>query len=392
VLYVFLKNKLITADAAAPLIMELRARHPGQRVTFVVPSLKALQAIESNIVLHDALRQNGRIVQIGRRSAGAIGWIESKLRGLAWLFGMAVRSLSPRIIHMHFGAFERWPLKLLFHVAPKRSLLADSAFHGFTDRMVAFAQLKQDRADVVLPSHMSVGLAFHDKSYVRQSASNLGIPCFRMAAPHGLPSWQQWLERTAPRYLDELSREQPVLDQPFFITFVLGYFGPLDFFRDPEGGCLALFEEALDVVTKSVPDIPLVLKPHAVTDMDQLRRSLAKFPRAKTVVCNLHPAMLAARSYAVLSNYYSTTQSTAAEMGVPTIEYTEYGPRAYAATEGGSVRPDHITHFIQRDPERLRQVLQDLTKDRTQPVRFAAGQMSLDDRLFNFLATGQLPA
>jgi hypothetical protein len=56
------------------------------------------------------------------------------------------------------------------------------------------------------------------------------------------------------------------------------------------------------------------------------------------------------------------------------------------------VRPDHITHFIQRDPERLRQVLQDLTKDRTQPVRFAAGQMSLDDRLFNFLATGQLPA
>jgi hypothetical protein len=136
----------------------------------------------------------------------------------------------------------------------------------------------------------------------------------------------------------------------------------------------------------------LVLKPHVVTDMDQLRRSLAKFPRAKAVVCNLHPAMLAARSYAVISNYYSTTQSTAAQMGVPTVEYSEYGQRAYAITEGGSVRPDHIKYFIQRDAKRLREVVLELTANRERPVRLPMPRPQIDDRVFSFLADGRLSA
>lgn len=388
-LYVFLKNKIIGADAAAPIVIELRARHPGHPVTYVVPSLQALQAIERNVVLHDALRESGRLVQVGRRRDGLFGYLESKIRGLVWLLGVAGRSFLKRTVHLHFGAFERWPFKLLFHVAPGRTLIADSAYHGFTKLMREFAQLKTDREFVLPPRHMTAALVFHEESDVGRAAASAGMPCFRMSAPHELPAWQRWLDAAAHRYFDELAKQQPALDQPWFVTLMLGYFGPHAFMRDPAGG-IGLFEETLDVLCRTVPDVPIVIKPHAITNMDELGRSLAKFRRAKLVVCQLHPAMLAARSYAVVSNYYSTTQSTACRMGVPTIEYTDYSDRALAITNGGSIRPDHISHFCQRDPARFAEMLNELVVGRTEPVRLLRPVAVIDDRFFDFLATGRL--
>jgi hypothetical protein len=70
--------------------------------------------------------------------------------------------------------------------------------------------------------------------------------------------------------------------------------------------------------------------------------------------------LLAFQSKFFISNGYSSTFLMAKESGVVTIEYTDPCDAILLATNGGSMRPDMVDHFIRRDPAQLRVVLTEL--------------------------------
>ena len=102
--------------------------------------------------------------------------------------------------------------------------------------------------------------------------------------------------------------------------------------------------------------------------MEFIRDEVASRSDQKSVICHLHPVVLARRSRYVIGNCYSTTFSVFHAMQVPTVEFTDYRPDILQETDGGSFRPDLVDHFVNRDTSLLRPLLSRLQRCEPQPV------------------------
>ena len=75
------------------------------------------------------------------------------------------------------------------------------------------------------------------------------------------------------------------------------------------------------------------------------------------IISQLHPGILAMASKVFISNYFSYTLSTANLLSVPTIEYTEYNKNTLNITKQGSMYPEYVDYFINRDKNMLKDAI-----------------------------------
>lgn len=360
-LVIFLNNKLITCDTILPLMMELH-RRTGRRCLFLTRDAETFDAIRENFVLWEAIRAIGRLVDIGRSQEGFVGFLRHRLRVGSLLLGVALRAVFGRVDIFHFRALNQGPLRLLYRVNRRRTYFCESDSFGEPPLMAAVGSAGLARRKVSVQPAAGRVVAFSPHFRWLASPELAGIPKHIFGPTRLRKTWLDYVRDRGERdWRAEFARAGVAAPDSAFVFF-LGFFGYPGCIKKVDGLAIELFHETLDAILDVAPDVPVVLKPHVFTDMSVVEAALRARPRLVAVVSLLHPSILASRAKAAITNLYSTTQADAHALGVPTIEYTEYSDEALRLSGGGSMRPDMIDHFIQRDPTRLHGVLAELAR------------------------------
>jgi hypothetical protein len=283
-----------------------------------------------------------------------------RLRMLRLLIGLGLRALFGRVVFVHFKALNSGPFALLGRLNRRRTIFFEGNCWGYHKLMMErIGNIARRRA---VPSWTSTGdvlIGFSPEWPALSHRDNAGKQKLVVPSSHLSKAWLDFTEGGAERYLAKDFESAGVRPRYPYLVYILGYFGKFDFLAAPDT-MRTLFDETLEILSSAAAETPILLKPHAITDVSIVTRALAGYPRGRFIVSHLHPAVLASRAVAFIGNHYSTTFADAATFSVPVIEYTEYNPKVLAMTGGGSMRPEHVTHFINRDQTRLRAVIEEL--------------------------------
>lgn len=381
---VFISNKLVSADTILPLLFELARRHKGCEICFYTSHRPTYDAILRNRVLHDGISEIGSIRFIGASGRSLWARFVARFLFLLRIVGFFALALRGKLTVIHFGVLNRWPFRLLYLINRRRTFYFQQVAVGHSATESRIDNLVAQRRDAAgsLAAHTVV--AFQESWHPPVD----GEPAVRLT--HGptqnLRHWMLFVERRSASYFAEEFAAAGLCDADEVLVFMLGYFGKLPFLAR-ENSMAALLHETIAALLEAGGGRPILIKPHVITDEAFLRRELSRYAGAPVLVTNLHPAVLARRARLFIANYYSTTLYTGRLLGVPTIEYTDYNEAALAVTDGGSMRPEAVTHFVNRDQAALRRAIS-LCIDA--PIQ-RSGTAEADDVLLDCLA-GRLDA
>ena len=203
-------------------------------------------------------------------------------------------------------------------------------------------------------------LLIFNKSSLNQSLSNFkNNKIINFGVPKLRKTWIKNINLNSEIYIkNELSKygyEYPSL----IISVLLGYFGGLPH-QISSNIQLKLLRDVFDVVKDINKNIILMLKPHVITDLNVLHDLIKLYPKLNIIITYLHPMVMASHSKFVIANDYTTALCDFKIMGVPTIEYAAYTDEALYITEGGSIRPEYINHFINNDKKLLKATINNI--------------------------------
>ena len=358
-IFVFLSNKLITLDTILPLLLEFKERAPDLRFEFICfePSTEA--AIRQNTVLYDVLKSLGRLRMLGRNKKGPLHTIAHRFSILGPMARIALWLLHPRTRLLHFKALNSWPLRLLAWMAPQRTIFAQGSAVGFAEVEKRVSEAMKPRNYVRIPPAGKHIVMFSEHWPWLDGYDLADRAIYRLAPPFTLHSWVCYVQKNKDHYLDQALEAAGFEPGSEFGVAILNWLGPSPLFRIPED-TPKLLGETLEVLREACPELPIMIKPHPATrprELAILNELLKRFSQSKLVVTHLHPMVLAMRARFVIGNNYSTTFSTFKYCGVPSIEYSDYAEAILKETSGGSMRPEIVTYFINRDKAELQHVL-----------------------------------
>jgi hypothetical protein len=253
---------------------------------------------------------------------------------------------------------------MLYYVARHRTVKFEQTPIGHSKKEIEIDSIERDRKTrLVKPAaYISVGFRNLDKNMILLDSETkpptlLHPPVFRTKA------WMDFVETRSDEYLKREFDRVAVSPNSEILSFMLGYFGKLDCLIS-DTVPLELFHKTIETLLEVGGGRPVFLKPHIITDRKILKYELERYQGRPIIVSYLHPAVLASRSRLFVASYYSTTLSIAKGMGVPTIEFSGYTAKALAVTNGGSMRPELVDHFINLDRTAFRETVQSIL---TQP-------------------------
>lgn len=354
---VFINNKLISCDSFLPVAMEINKR-TGQHVHFFTTDAWTFEAIRKNSVLLDGISSIGSLTYLTRRGASFSEKLLNKIKTTWWLMRIALSALHRKTYFFHFGSMNKPPLKYLASLNLQRTVFCESDSYGFSKGMydVTYINGRINRTEDKPTG--GILLAFQKEWPFLDRPDMKHLPRYIFGPTRTREAWIRYIRENERSFMQQAFQDSNVTESEHVIVFILGYMGSLDYLASPET-MPALFRETIDLLAECTGDVPVFIKPHIITDMEIVAEAISKYPRGKFIISYLHPTLLASRAILFIANYYSTTLADASLMNVPTIEYTEYADKALAVTEGRSMRPEYISHFIQRRPDELRRVLND---------------------------------
>jgi hypothetical protein len=347
-LAVFVNNKLISCDTIMPLVMEVAERCGGNApIRLLTLDPDTYDAIQSNIVLRDAIAKVGTLELIGRRSRGSLlDYLIHRVRSAKLLGGLVISALSGRAVFIHFRQLLDPPLQFLSRINRAGTYFCESDSWGENDLMVAISEISGPRVRREQGPSSGALVGFQPTWAWLSHPSTASLPRYVFGPTRNRKLWLDYIRGRADADFAKAFREANIAESQSIISIMLGYFGPMSFLRNGDS-VLVRLRETLDILEEVAADVPVFLKPHVITDMNILREELGRRPNLRAIVTNLHPCMLATRSRAFIANYYSTTLADAFSLGVPTIEFSDYSARALEITNGRSMRPEYVSHFAQ---------------------------------------------
>ncbi len=357
---VFLNNKLITCDTILPLLMAAHDHRPEQHVLFYCFDEMTYAAISRNIVLRDGIARIGELRLLGRsRRHGPWSWFRHRIRMFPFAIQLLLIALSRRATFIHFKALNTWPLRLLFLANRRKTILCEPTAVGYTDLELQVSKLIKPRRPALGAPAAGAIIHFSSDWAPLQARGLAHVPRLTLQPPQSLSTWKNYAQERSGRDFQREFDRAALPNGPDIIAYILGWFGPMGFLREPEI-MPVLLDETLNILQAEAPSTPIFIKPHVITDRNILDQILEKHPKARVILTDLHPSVLATRAKFFIANYYSTALFSGVFQSVPTIEYSDYSPTALELTAGGSMRPDATDHFINRDPEALRRIVRAL--------------------------------
>ncbi len=356
---VFLNNKLITCDTIVPLMIELAAKRPSLAVEFAVFEENTHDVIQRNTVLLGAINSVGRLVFRGRRISARQSLLQltiHRVRSILWLLGLLVRALAGWVSLVHFKSLNQWPLRAVGMLASQHTFFFEPSAIGYAPLEKRASELmKMRKYDNRRPvGKYLVGFSKYWPPFTDVRLKNTIKK--RLPPPFTSRYWIKYLDERRLGDLASCFEAAGIPKSESLVLYILAWMGPTGLLRERDL-FPKLYEETLQVLAETCPQLPIFIKPHPAMRADERRwvmeRALS-YQGLQVVVTDLHPMLLAQSAKFAIGNCYSTAFSSIHYLGVPTIEYTNYSERILQETNGGSMRPEYVTQFISRNPNELR--------------------------------------
>jgi hypothetical protein len=361
--FILLKPKLIQIDSILPLLFQLRAEGIEAKPNFIAPNRKTFDLIQRNPVLYDAIAHLGGTLQCLSNRKNRFLRVAANLPILfPYLLEKVISVETARdfsILTSLLSGFNRWVWKgkrVFCHLSnqPIRQ------YKAAVDSFVAITEVRTEKMvhgyDVVILSHDKE--EFEETNDARIDSRSTVI---RVGYTRGLESWRRYLEQRAADYFpEEVKGEYLFFAVPVMSGGVRGEENePFD----------VLFEEALSVLREYNDRITTVFRPHPATDLKKMDAIIQRTGYRNYIVTYVHPTLMMSRAKFVMSIGATSLLSDAYFLKKATLEYSHYDHRYLEITGGQSLLFEHADHFINRNPQKLKETVDKLLDPDTPIVR-----------------------
>ena len=350
---VFLKNKLISCDTIVPLLHEIQQRRK-HKVYFIVPTVQTEDYIKKNIVLYDLMSSMGRISSINK------GNILTKFIFLIKLFYISSSCFLKKGHVFYFGKIGGIIGKIM-RINERRMFMTESDNFGFSDlsrRAETAGGLMRHSANDKQEDFYGKNLLMFSEHFKINDYNIKNKDVFYFGNTRNRESWTNYIEKESHKYLNSFFSQEN-LTPTLSIVYIMSYFGYIPVI-DTKDTMLHLFKDTLKILVQEANGVPILIKPHMITDLEIVKKEILKYPEAKIILTDLHPAVLSVTAMFFIGNYYSTVFGDAITWNVPTIEFTSYKSAVLKETNQESVRPEFVTHFINNNPTMLKEIVSSL--------------------------------
>jgi hypothetical protein len=342
-LIVFVKNKLVTVDTVLPLLLEINQKFKVKS-EIVVWDDCAHEAIRHNVVIMDLIDKVGCELFITRGEKKV--WLR-RYYILKSLLRITIESLfGVKIIH--FGHLNTGILKIIGFICRRNVYYMSTGSYNFFYKQYYLITGKKTANRMPIGRNIISTTKDIEKTKFKDYIHNRNVYIFQ--EPRSRKSWIEYVysnnEYYFNKYHDNIDVSKGVL------VYILGGI-------DAEEHSNRLFHSTMDVLSKMQCDIPILLKPHAYTEMDTVMSRIANYD--KFHVTYLHPSFLATKAKVFIANGFSNTFGDAHSFGVKTIEYADYSS-CYSEKDlkflsGKSIDPEYVDFFIDNDSDKFLTVL-----------------------------------
>ena len=344
---VFVKNKLISIDTILPILIELKKDH-GYYSDVVVFDKLAHKAINENIVIKDGIEYVGREIFI---TNGIQNKFFRRIYLIKNLFLIFIKSVFGANL-LHFGALDQHPLKI-FGILFKKNV------YRFPGSGYNFQYPKYSKYHGNKPKNFKkVG----DNCVMFGGTSDFCDDTkfsYNFVPPRSRKVWVDYIRERSNLYFNKLHGDIK-LKNGFFVI-ATGPLLPTVRLRklvDPINDFQRLFMETLNVLTRYSDKIPILIKPHPLTDIELLKKIIYK--ENNMFITYLHPSILSLYARVFIANQFSNILADAYTFGVDTIEYTNYNNNLLNITHGKSLEEQFVTYFINNDYSQLEMVVSNI--------------------------------
>jgi hypothetical protein len=335
---VFVKNKLITLDTVIPILVEMKDKYNISSEVVVFDDL-AHEAIGNNIVLKDAINYVGGELFITRGE---------KVKTLRLFY--VVMCFSKLLFHfvrgakiLHFGHLNVWPLKLIAKIFNKNTYQLQSTAYDFNYPLI---NIKNKGLKAVEPLGKNIvifGKRFGESRFSEYISKR---KIFFFGETRTRSHWIKYIRNKNDYYFNLYHRDIDLSNGA--VIFILGTIDGYEHKRP-------LFESTIKILSEKFQDIPVLLKPHAYTEIDIVKEAIASLDNF--YITYLHPSVLATRAIFFISNNFSNVLADAHSFGVTTIEYSKYSVGELLSYNNNSIEPEYVDYFINNNPNKLSDIL-----------------------------------
>ena len=339
---VFVKNKLITVDTILPFLIELKKDYNYSSEIVIFDKL-AYRAINENIVIKDGIKYVGKQVFITK---GINSKILRRIYLVKGLFIIFVKSIFGANL-FHFGALDQYPLKIIGVLFKKNVYKFPGVAYNFQyPKFSKFHGNKPKKFKKVGDNCVVFNGNFDYCGGVKFT--------YDIVAPRTRKVWIDYIRERSDYYLNEYHSNIKV-DNGFIVVITGPTTLELRKLVDPYNDSPRLFRETIDILTQYSNKIPILIKPHPLTDMSLLKEIISD--KDNVFITYLHPTVLSLHARVFIANLFSNTLADAYSLGVDTIEYTNYNKKLLSITSGKSLEKQFVTHFINNDYNKLESVV-----------------------------------
>jgi len=351
-IFIFLNNKIISCDTILPFINDLKTKS-NTKIVFYVFDMKTFNFLRENININNLINSNGKLVFFGFHQK--YKFIRVFLRIIHILIIILI-SIFQKTANIHCGYLEGFPFNLIYLFNKKNTFLFESNCWGYSE-------LTNNVASLFYKNRVSEDLK-QLKAYNNLVCFNKDWPQYKIAQKTKKNIFLINSTRTTNNWLDECQRQAKILKQENSywlsqinkskrsIIYILGYLGKLPTLHKNETG-ETLFRETIKILIEET-DLVILLKPHAITDIKNIRSILDEYASDRVHIIYNHIAILSHFCDYSISNYFSLTIPDVWTSGVKTIEYTHYDEEVMILTKSNTLRPKYVDVFINKDPDLLR--------------------------------------
>ena len=358
---VFVRNKLITLDTVLPMLIEMKDKYNVSSEIVVFNEI-AHNAIEKNVVIKDLINHVGQELFITKGIKSKALRRVNVLLSLVNLIGGFIK--GNKIIH--FGHLDVWPLKIIALLFNKNVYQMQGTAYGFNYSLVNRALKKR----VHFPYPAGKNIILCTKYIENTKFHNVGIEkkIYLFEEPRTRQSFVHYINLQSDYYFNKYHPNIDVSNG--CIVFILGTIDGLEH-------KYKLFHSTMKVLSNNIHSIPVLLKPHAYTEMDTVKKSIEGLDLFH--ITYLHPSILATKARVFISNNFSNTLADAHSFGVETVEYACYKPEVLKITNDKSVEEKFVDYFIHNNEEDFSSVMSGIACQKYKEPSFSGHDRDSND-------------
>ena len=325
IIYIFLKNKIISLDTILPIILEVKKRNYAINIHFITFDFNSYQFIKKNILLYKIINEIGNITCLGREKNSfyfqlnnipslhykRLNYIKHIITSIPYFIKLIYNIFTKNVIFIHFVALNTWPLKILYYLNRKNTIFSSSDSSGYSTKAdLANRSVHEQRVDPNLfsgPAPMGKKvISFSCNEPLLKHPSLKDSKKYIIKSSHSRKHWINYLKNNFENMIEE---ENGIKLKSDYCLLILGHIGveaSAAKFLKNKNSWTTLVENILDIIHSDCPDLTIVIKPHIITDMNLLQDILSKRKNIKTVMTSLHPALLSVKAKFSIASHYST--------------------------------------------------------------------------------------